>query len=130
VDVDESYDAATWLPRERRSAPAAREFVKHTLTKWTGTLAPVAHTAELLACELVTNALQHARSDIRLRLRCDGKRLRVEVADGSRWPPLKRHTYAAETVGGHGLLLVEELADDWGVDRRPAGKVVWCEISV
>jgi hypothetical protein len=31
---------------------------------------------------------------------------------------------------GHGLQLVEELADDWGVERTAVGKDVWFEVEL
>ncbi|MFJ2116471.1 ATP-binding protein, partial [Streptomyces sp. NPDC087850] len=33
-------------------------------------------------------------------------------------------------VSGRGLLLVDLLADEWGVESRGGGKCVWCEFVV
>ena len=82
----------------------------------------------LLVSEVVTNALLHAGTDIDVAavLGVDG--LRVEVGDGSPHLPSRRR-YAATAGTGRGLLMLESMVDDWGVTRRPAGKVVWFRIS-
>ena len=86
--------------------------------------------AELLASELVTNALLHARTDVRLRLALRGDRLHLGVHDGgSRLLRLVGGDPDAEA--GRGLLLVERLARAWGVYRPPeGGKVVWCVLAL
>jgi hypothetical protein len=33
-------------------------------------------------------------------------------------------------TGGRGLMIVAELADDWGVDLSEGGCTVWCELVV
>ncbi len=103
----------------------------------------LADSAELLASELLTNALVHTDRDALLTARlygctADGDgaagsalpvpvRLRVEVEDESdQWP--KRRTPGEQASSGRGLLLVEALADDWGVDPRGVGKRMWFEL--
>ena len=54
--------------------------------------------------------------------------LRVDVGDGSPHLPSRRR-YAATAGTGRGLLMLESMVDDWGVTRRPSGKVVWFRIS-
>ena len=57
------------------------------------------------------------------------RRLRVEVEDASSALPRRRE--AGESgVSGRGLLLVDRLADVWGVEARGGGKCVWCEFIV
>jgi anti-sigma regulatory factor (Ser/Thr protein kinase) len=109
------------------SARTARRFIADTLQRWS--CAHARDVVELLTSELVTNALLHAGTAIELRLRGDGTSVRIEVADGSSLSPTPRH-YGDEAQTGRGLLLVEELATDWGVDRGDEGKVVWCEVAV
>jgi hypothetical protein len=51
--------------------------------------------------------------------------LRVEVADSGsdlNSPIVKRDAYASD---GHGLFLVQNLADQWGYLRDQAGTTVW-----
>lgn len=80
--------------------------------------------------ELVTNAVLHAGTDVRVALRRDEDTLRVEVADGSAAAPARRR-YADDAQTGRGLLLLDALATSWGVDPLPAGegKVVWFEVD-
>ncbi|GAA4843823.1 SpoIIE family protein phosphatase [Kitasatospora sp. NPDC048365] len=89
-------------------------------------------TAELLASELVTNAIRHTDRDAMFtaRLYQDGgrPRLRVEVEDESDlWPT--RRTPGEQASSGRGLMLVEALADGWGVEPRGTGKRMWFELS-
>ena len=86
--------------------------------------------AVLLANELVTNAVVHAGTDIRLRLELRGDRLHIAVRDGG---PTLLHVVAPDwqAEGGRGLWLVEQLARTWGVNRHPdGGKIVWCVLSL
>ncbi|MHA6759135.1 SpoIIE family protein phosphatase [Streptacidiphilus sp. PAMC 29251] len=94
----------------------------------------LADTVELLTSEMVTNALVHTDRDALLtaRLYQEGgpagpARLRVEVDDESDlWP--KRRTPGEQASSGRGLMLVEALADAWGVDPRGSGKRMWFEL--
>ncbi|WP_370084180.1 SpoIIE family protein phosphatase [Streptacidiphilus sp. MAP12-16] len=94
----------------------------------------LADTVELLTSELVTNALVHTDRDALLtaRLYQEGgdsgpARLRVEVDDESDlWP--RRRTPGEQASSGRGLMLVEALADAWGVDPRGSGKRMWFEL--
>ncbi|WP_306820005.1 hypothetical protein [Streptomyces sp. DSM 40750] len=54
--------------------------------------------------------------------------VRVEVGDGSEQLPVVREDLASEAVGGRGLVLLDAVADKWGVGPRLAGgKTVWFE---
>jgi len=85
-------------------------------------------TALLLTSEVVTNALLHAGTEIDVAASLDDGGLRVEVRDGSPHLPSRRR-YAATAGTGRGLLMVEELGDDWGVTRHRDGKTVWFRLS-
>ncbi|WP_327069730.1 SpoIIE family protein phosphatase [Kitasatospora sp. NBC_01302] len=90
-------------------------------------------TAELLASELVTNAIRHTDRDAMFTARLYREdrrepRLRIEVEDESDlWP--KRRTPGEQASSGRGLMLVEALADAWGVEPRGSGKRMWFELS-
>jgi len=89
----------------------------------------------LLVSELVTNSVRHggAGEDDRLELAAlrAGKRLRVEVTDrGPGFTRRARPSRPADAVGGWGLMLVERLADRWGVERDGDATVVWFELSM
>ena len=81
----------------------------------------------LLVTELVTNAILHARTMVRVILERGVDFVRVEVRDGSPIrPALRNHGLDATT--GRGLALVAKLAQSWGVDVDGAGKVVWARL--
>ncbi|MFE9612126.1 SpoIIE family protein phosphatase [Streptomyces sp. NPDC006012] len=87
---------------------------------------------ELVADELITNALMHTEGSATVTVRVllgRERRLRVEVEDSSSALPRRREAGESE-VSGRGLLLVDRLADVWGVEARGGGKCVWCEFSV
>jgi two-component sensor histidine kinase len=86
--------------------------------------------AGLIASELVTNAVEHATTDIELRVRHCGSTLRIEVDDdGSGWPVMREPDLREE--GGRGLRIVDGLSDRWGADRRAGdGKTIWAEITL
>ncbi|GLF92774.1 SpoIIE family protein phosphatase [Streptomyces yaizuensis] len=87
---------------------------------------------ELAADELMVNALTHTDGGATVTVRVltgPPRRLRVEVEDRSSALPRRRD--AGESgVSGRGLLLVDRLADVWGVESRGSGKCVWCEFGV
>ena len=84
---------------------------------------------ELVADELITNALMHTEGSAIVTLRVlngTERRLRVEVEDSSSALPRRREA-GEDGVSGRGLLLVDLLTDVWGVEARGSGKCVWCE---
>lgn len=86
----------------------------------------VAHTAELLVSELVTNAITHGTGMVRLAIDCADHTVSVSVSDDEPAPPQVRAEQPL-AVGGRGLRMVEALAGAWGVrphDGKP-GKDVW-----
>jgi anti-sigma regulatory factor (Ser/Thr protein kinase) len=141
--VEEALDAVFARPPYLRdelllaptlSAPAAaRAFVQQVCHYWEPALpdSPLVGRAVLVASELVTNAVVHARTDLRLRLELRGDWLHLAVRDGS--PRLLRLVTARdpEAEGGRGLWLVEQLGRAWGINRHPdGGKVVWCTLKL
>lgn len=120
--------AALALPPVPASAAEARTFVRSRLDEMSVPEPPL-EDAVLLVSELVTNALLHAGTDVEIRLDTDEVRVRVEVHDGDSRHPAPR---VAEPYGTHGrgLLLVERVANDWGIDRADPGKSVWFELAI
>ncbi len=84
--------------------------------------------AELLAWELVTNAIFHAGTAVEVVATVAGGRARVSVHDASS-APLERRPPDPRRVGGHGLELVDGLSDRWGVTPARGGKAVWFEVA-
>jgi anti-sigma regulatory factor (Ser/Thr protein kinase) len=113
------------LPPDTLSPRRARRFVAETLTGATPTVSEV---ISLLVSEMVTNAVLHARTDVRVSIERGADVIRVEVADESpRSPTVRQFSNAAAT--GRGLHLVDQLADRWGSEVRGRGKVVWFELA-
>ncbi|MFF4401515.1 ATP-binding protein [Streptomyces sp. NPDC001480] len=102
-----------------------RRIVRAGLTHWGRP--DFAETAELLLTELATNALRHASGvDVGVRVYLQGDHLVIEVNDGSPHRPVRRCAGPAEE-SGRGLLLVQSLADAWGVSDD--GTTTWCTLS-
>ncbi|MGI5427160.1 ATP-binding protein [Streptomyces sp. CA-179760] len=94
----------------------------------------VTEATEHLVAELAANAATHGRlpgRDFRLVLEARCETLRIEVTD-TRGEDLPRHRPPALTAeSGRGLLLVEALADRWGVRLGPVPrKTVWAELDL
>ncbi|WP_437114741.1 ATP-binding protein [Streptomyces longispororuber] len=88
-----------------------------------------AETAELLASELVTNALVHTDRDAVFTATVEPRRLRVEVRDFTGHRPRLRGADTGDGTHGRGLMLVQALADAWGVSAHGVGKSVWFELD-
>jgi anti-sigma regulatory factor (Ser/Thr protein kinase) len=115
------------FPAHAASAAAARRFVRHALADWQA--ADATADVALLTCEIVTNALVHAGTDIEVACRVQDGGVRVEVSDGSRHrlipPSDPRAADGADQESGRGLLIVDQLADSWGVSYAAQTKSVW-----
>ncbi|MFD8071774.1 SpoIIE family protein phosphatase [Streptomyces sp. NPDC059718] len=113
-------------PRQLR---AAREEVRALLHDWTS--GDQVDAAVLLVSELVTNVLLHTDDDAVLGAQLLGvpgvRRLRVDVTDRSDDMPHRR-TPGEMAASGRGLLLLQEMADAWGVDPLGDGKAIWFEL--
>lgn len=105
------------------SVSQARRFLGATLVGWAAT--SVQWAAEQVLSELATNAVIHAGTPFRVRLRLADEALRIEVQDGSPRTPRQRH-YGMSATTGRGLALVSSLSHEWGVVRDTGGKTVWC----
>jgi anti-sigma regulatory factor (Ser/Thr protein kinase) len=92
--------------------------------------AAVSRVIELLTSELVANAVVHGGGPtVTIAAGRDGDHFRVAVTDSSDELPVVR-TSAPDVPGGHGMRLVDRLAESWGVDRGPdGGKTVWFRVA-
>ena len=114
------------LGRHPSEVPAARRFVRAVLAGH-----PAAGDAELLACELVTNAVVHAdgAAAVTVRVAACGAAVHVEVADdGTGGVPHWREP-AVGAEGGRGFQLVNEIATRWGFLRDQAGTCCWFDLE-
>jgi anti-sigma regulatory factor (Ser/Thr protein kinase) len=82
-----------------------------------------------MVSELASNCVQHTATEFEVCIVRAARLLRVEVTDSGRGLPVLRHPDAAD-LRGRGLVIVKELADEWGIVRRAGqtGKMVWFAI--
>ncbi|WP_432028911.1 ATP-binding protein [Streptomyces sp. 1222.5] len=129
-----SWDYTLYIPNDVRAVTVCRRTLRLILTLHG--LIGLVDTAELLATELVSNAVRHTKGPAALRVR--------RTAQGVVWigawdtdpgpPPAPRPLgQVVESEDGRGLGLVRACADHWG--WRPSarfgdrGKYVWCELG-
>ncbi|MFJ2439848.1 ATP-binding protein [Streptomyces sp. NPDC087658] len=115
----------------------ARLELRKTLALWG--MSALEDSALLILSELVTNAARHARVsqgreiETRYMQRAGaegGRGLRIEVHDASAAAPRQR-AHDPDAVDGRGLVIVDALADAWGVSgRNGPGKLVWAHLSM
>ncbi|MEZ0107742.1 serine phosphatase RsbU (regulator of sigma subunit)/anti-sigma regulatory factor (Ser/Thr protein kinase) [Catenulispora sp. EB89] len=109
------------------TVPKARRLVRQAMAEW-DLPDGVRETTELLATELVTNAVRYAHGPIELRL-LRTRTLLCEVRDDDHFLPILLEAGDLDE-GGRGLFLVSQLALRWGVSRTANGKVVWFEMPL
>ena len=123
------------LPQDLTAPSAARSATRRTLDRWRlgGILEPVL----LVVSELVGNAVRHGRPPVEMRLRRFGTGVRIDVHDEAKGDGIVSATSATsatsasdEAESGRGLLLVEAVSDDSGVEQIEGdGKVVWATVT-
>lgn len=137
--------AATALPLQTAldlaalptAVPCARGHVRSVAHEWG--LPDLADTAELLASELVTNAVQaserlRTRTDlaavpvVRIWLTSDQISMVIHVWDASTEMPVRQEAGPGDD-SGRGLMIIDALSKDHGVYRKADGKVVWAMIT-
>lgn len=116
------------LAPSRRAPAVARQFTRGFLAD-IGASPWCQQAGELMASELVTNALVHAKSAARLGISIADGFARIEVTDDGPGEPVLRDP---GPDGGYGLWLTDMLAQSWGVTPagEGAGKTVWFTISL
>ncbi|POX45935.1 hypothetical protein C3489_33075 [Streptomyces sp. Ru71] len=112
--------------RDLRAVSDARRALRELLGQWGRTAG--CDVAELLTSELVTNALVHTDREAVLTATVWPRGLRVEVRDFVGRRPRLRASDAGDDTHGRGLMLVQSLADAWGVRSHGVGKAVWFEL--
>jgi len=103
---------------------AARRFVREVLSDQSR---EIVDAAEIMACELAANCIQHAHTDFELTIHIRG-RICVAVRDTDRGQPVLRSA-EPEEPSGRGLRIVEAMSDSWGVTASPTGKTVWFALT-
>jgi serine/threonine-protein kinase RsbW len=136
--------------RELTPAPLTAWWTRHfrggadqvpEVRRWLADLLPdCAARADviLLASELCTNAIGHSRSgepggQFSVDIDWAPARARIVLGDqgSAKAPEVVPRTggAAAWDESGRGLLLVDELADDWGTASRPHRRWVWADVE-
>jgi serine/threonine-protein kinase RsbW len=117
------------FPATPENVRKARQFLATILDR-----RPVADDAIACLSELVTNAAMHSHSRLprgrfTVHAQLQGDRLRVSVTDeGGPWAQVTDP--GGDEEHGRGLLIVAQLADDWGrTGDSEAGWTVWFEIT-
>lgn len=119
-------DAGARFEPVATQASAVRGFVRRVLADW----GIESGDAVLLANELATNSVLHARGPFDILLHRNANRLRVSVRDeNTRLPEFPR--VPPDALSGRGLAMVAALAADWGIESVPGtGKTVWFEVDL
>ncbi|RDG37839.1 ATP-binding protein [Streptomyces corynorhini] len=119
------------LVQSDRSVPFIRASVRRVADAW-GLDALIVDDAELVASELVTNAVRHVPCpEIGFTATYAEKLLLIQVHDGSVDPPVLRHGSTGSAESGRGLVLVRALTLDWGwMPHGDGTKSTWALIYV
>jgi anti-anti-sigma regulatory factor len=88
-------------------------------------------SARLVVSELVTNVVQHARTELDVSVVCTGTYLVIQVRDcSSVMPALSGHGFDIDRPDGWGLSLVDATVAGWGFHATDTGKTVWATLRL
>jgi anti-anti-sigma factor len=128
----EAQPAARRYRRRLAATPAApsqaRELLVEACRDWR-LPAELADNAEVVATELVSNAVRHAGGDLTVSVALGNEFMHVSVRDGSPVPPA-RQIPDPYHGGGRGLILIDAFAAAWGTTLVAGGKVVWATLRL
>jgi anti-sigma regulatory factor (Ser/Thr protein kinase) len=113
------------FPDQAGSASKARDFVSRHLAE--NDLSYLIDDVRLVASELATNAMLHARTPFTVCLEGLVRVVLLTVQDGSPSPPQRVDPTMMDSRG-RGMFLVDHASHAWGVTLGPgASKLVWAE---
>lgn len=127
------WEYSLHIPNDLRAVTVSRRTLRLILT--VHGLIRLVDVAELLAAELVGNAVRHTKGPAALRVRWAAGVLRIGAWDADPSPPEPPQPFerAPEREDGRGLAMVRACADVWGwqpLSREGnRGKYVWCELG-
>jgi anti-sigma regulatory factor (Ser/Thr protein kinase) len=131
-DASDPWEYSLHIPNDPRAVTICRRTLRLILTMHG--LIRLVDTAELLATELVSNAVCHTKGPAALRVRWSAGVLRIGAWDASPEPPEPPEVskQLADLERGRGLALVHACSDLWGwqpLSRHGnRGKYVWCDL--
>lgn len=114
--------ASATLPPTPASVPVARDVVGEAAEHLPRR---AREAAQLVASELATNSVVHARTAFEVFVAADDTTVEVVVSDHAGWAP----TTDDRRAPGHGLLLVGLLASEWSAVLEGHGKRVWARLE-
>jgi len=133
-NASEPWEYSLYIPNDPRAVTVCRRTLRLILTMHG--LIGLVDVAELLATELVSNAVRHTKGPAALRVRWAAGVLRIGAWDADPEPPEPPRALEplVEAEEGRGLALVRACADAWGwqpLSRHGnRGKYVWCDLAV
>ncbi|MEU1514038.1 ATP-binding protein [Streptomyces sp. NPDC005811] len=131
--MPEPWEYSLHIPNDPRAVTVSRHTLRVILTLHGLT----AHldTAELLAAELVSNAVRHQKGPAALKVRWKEGMLQIGAWDADPEPPeppVDLGEVDDEAESGRGLALVRACSDLWHWQPMSRfgnrGKYVWCEL--
>ncbi|MFD0209507.1 ATP-binding protein [Streptomyces hirsutus] len=136
MSENEPWEYSLHIPNDLRAVTISRRTLRLILTMHG--LIGLVDVAELLAAELVSNAVRHTKGPAALRVCWSPPgTLRIGAWDADPEPPeppvpFEREEWE-EWESGRGLALVRACADVWGwqplTREGDRGKYVWCELA-
>ncbi|MEU0969979.1 ATP-binding protein [Streptomyces sp. NPDC005917] len=129
----EPWEYSLYIPNDLRAVTVSRRTLRLILTMHG--LIGLADVAELVATELVSNAVRHTKGPAALRVRWSAGVLQIGAWDADPQPPEPSRglTELADTEEGRGLALVRACSDLWGwqplTRQGSPGKYVWCQLA-
>lgn len=89
-----------------------------------------ADAAEAVFAEVAANAVRHGRGRVTVTVEFLGTAVRCAIRDGGCRVPQLTTAWRPDLEDGRGMVIIEALADRWGVRRHLLGKTVWFEVRV
>ncbi|BFO14540.1 ATP-binding protein [Streptomyces sp. KM77-8] len=132
---NESWEYSLSIPNDPRAVTVSRRTLRLILTMHG--LIGLVDVAELLATELVANAVRHTKGPAALRVHWAAGVLRIGAWDSDPAPPEPPVPFDQavewEREEGRGLALVRACSELWGWQPLyrdgSRGKLVWCELG-
>ncbi|MFD7939786.1 ATP-binding protein [Streptomyces sp. NPDC059755] len=131
--MSDPWEYSLYIPCDPRAVTVCRRTLRLILTLHG--LIHLVDTAELLASELVSNAVRHTKGPACLRLRFRDGVLQIGAWDADPEPPEPpgRLEDLTGAENGRGMALVRACSDLWHWQPLSRmghrGKLVWCELN-
>ncbi|MFI6693106.1 ATP-binding protein [Streptomyces sp. NPDC050433] len=114
---------------EPRVVARVRRAMRLHLSLWG--LSELEDMAQICVSELVANVINHVGpgTPVTLAVSTDGAHLRIELTDPDTRAMPMLLAPASGTESGRGLIILDAVAERWGVISRADSKVVWCDLA-